>query len=353
MAGIKINWIEVILFIFCIVLLVMSFVQFKDAEAFRAGNAALVEELEETKVELEKGRESVKFEGNRIDGLKLEMEQKDSALEGKIEGVVVGLEATKVRVTSIEETFEQFQEEYIELQEQYEEKAAEYELLMSNIKEFELGLQEKMYWYTANADFGGETKGFLSGADNCIEEGGVLNMPCVAHELEERGYEYRSEGKDYIKSLDEFEKDDGGDCEDWSIFVKAIINEMVEQEGVTELRVVNFGSVGYFEVYTDDGVTYYYSHGDKNVKVEDLQVACFPVGGGYGHCALVSEDIIFEPQDGSFIAHAYWDDEGSYLIRGGGFVEVLIDNEDIHVDTEEGWVSYADFIEEIELILEK
>ena len=348
----EINWANASLFVFCVVLLMFSFMHFGNVEKLRAENAALAAELAETNAELEEVRNSVAFEGNRIDGLKLEMEQKDSVLGAEIEGVAVDLNVTKGKVASIEENFEQFQEEYIELQGQYAEKSAEYELLVGEIEDFELGLQEKMYWYTENADFGDETKGFLGAAEDCIEGGGVLNMPCVAHELEERGYEYRSEGKDYIKSLDEFEKDDGGDCEDWSIFVKAIINEMVKREGVKELRVVNFNSVGYFEVYEDDGVTYYYSHGDKNMKVEDLQVACFPVGGGYGHCALVSDDIIFEPQDGSFIAHAYWEDE-SYLMRGGGFVEVLIDDGDIHVDTGERWVSYADFIEEIGLILEK
>ncbi len=349
----KIDWADAVLLVFCIVLLVFSFVHFRDSAALRAENAALSEELAGTKAELAEVRDSVAFEGNRIDGLKLEMGQADSALEAGIEEVAVDLEATKGRVTSIEENFEQFREEYIELQGQYEEKAAEYELLVGEIEDFEMGLEEKMYWYTANADFGGETKGFLSRIDTkCIEEGGVLNMPCVVYVLDERDYEYESEAKDYIKSLDEFERDRGGDCEDWSIFVKAIINEIAAEHGVDELRVVDFNRPGYFEVYSDDGITYYYSYADINMKIEDLQVACFPVGGGYGHCALVSEDVIFEPQDGSYLARAEWDGE-SYLIRDGGFVEVLIDNEDIHVDTGEGWVSYAYFIEEIERILEK
>lgn len=177
-------------------------------------------------------------------------------------------------------------------------------------------------------------------------------MPCVAHELEKRGYEYRSEGKDYIKSLKEFEKDDGGDCEDWSLFVKAIINEMEAEYGADELRVVDFSRPGYFEVYEDGGVTYYYPYADINMGIEELQVACFPVSGGYGHCALVSEDVIFEPQDGSYIGRAEWDGE-DYLIKEGGFLEVLIDDEDIHVWREDGWVSYAYFIERIGEMLEE
>ena|GEM_PF-5475444 len=352
MAGMKVNWVEVFLFLFSLMLLGLSAVHLMQADGLKAENAALASELAETNVELEDAKETIAFQGNMISGLKLEMEQKDSALEAGIEMVAMDLNGTKERVASIEESFAQFQEEYIELQEQYEEKAAEYELLVGEIENFELDLQEKMYWYTENADFGGETKGFLSRIDTKCIENDVLNMPCVSYVLDERNYKYRSEGKDYIKSLDEFEKDRGGDCEDWSIFVKAIINEIAAEYGVDELRVVDFNRPGYFEVYSDDGITYYYSYADINMKIEDLQVACFPVGGGYGHCALVSEDVIFEPQDGSYLARAEWDGE-SYLIQDGGFVEVLIDDEDIHVDTGEGWVSYASFIEKIELILEK
>ena len=352
MAGIKIDWADAVLLVFCIVLLVFSFVHFRDSAALREENSALASELAETNVELEDARGTIAFQGNMISGLKLEMEQKDSALEAGIKGVAMDLNGTKERVASIEESFAQFLEEYIELQEQYEEKAAAYELLVGEIENFEMDLQEKMYWYTENADFGGETKGFLSRIDTkCIEDD-VLNMPCVSYVLDERNYKYRSEGKDYIKSLDEFERDRGGDCEDWSIFVKAIINEIGEEYEIDELRVVDFNRPGYFEVYADDGITYYYSYADINMEIEDLQVACFPVGGGYGHCALVSDDVIFEPQDGSYLARAEWDGE-SYLIRDGGFVEVLIDDEDIHVDTGEGWVSYASFIEKIEGILEK
>ncbi|MCP4647962.1 MAG: hypothetical protein GY852_09575 [bacterium] len=352
MAGIKINWIEVFLFLFSLILLGLSVVHFMQADELRSENAALSDELAGTNAELKSAKETVAFQGNTISGLKLEMEQKDSALESEIEGIAVDLNGTKGRVSEIEEDFDEFREEYVELQGQYEEKAAEYEALMGEIGDFELDLQEKMYWYTENADFGGETKGFLSRIDTkCIDDD-VLNMPCVAYVLDERDYKYRSEGKDYIKSLEEFENDNGGDCEDWSIFVKAIINEISAEYEIDELRVVDFNRPGYFEVYTDDDITYYYSYADINMKIEDLQVACFPVRGGYGHCALVSEDVIFEPQDGSYLARAYWDEE-SYLIRNGGFVEVLMDDEDIHVDTGDGWISYASFIEEIELILEK
>jgi len=257
----QINWVEVFLFAFCLVLLGLSFLHFLEAENLRAENAALSEELAQTNLELEEVRDSVTFERNRIDGLKLELEKKDVELaeaRADIRALSAELNATKNRVEELEQDFEQFQQEYIELQSQYEEKAEEYEQLLSEIGEFEADLQEKMYWYTANSDFGGEAKGFLSRVRSRCIDGDTLNMPCVAVMLEQKGFSYVSEGNDYIKSLEEFEDEDGGDCEDWSIFVKAIINEMVEEEGVEELLVADAGEDGHFVVYTDDNIEYYY-----------------------------------------------------------------------------------------------
>ena len=350
----KINWVEVGLFAFCFLLLGLSLVHFLQIDALGKENAALSAELAETRTELAAAKDTITFQGNRISGLKLEMEAADRGLEAKLGSEVgalsIDLNATKARVMDIEGEFGEFQEQYIHLQADYQQKVEEYAELMGQMEDFEADLQDKMYWYTENADFGGQTKGFLSRIETKCIDGNTLNMPCVTIVLENRSFGYLSEGKDYIKSLDEFEKDKGGDCEDWSIFMKAIINELAEEEGINELALVKHGTSGYFEVYEDDGVTYYYSDEAVYVDVKNLSVACFPVSGGYGHCALVSDDVLFEPQEGSYLSGVYWE-EGDYLIEKGGFIEVLIDNQDISIYEGETWISYAYFIEKIDEII--
>lgn len=352
----KINLAEAGLAVFCVLFLGLNVVHFIAADELGKENAALSAELAETRAELAAAKDSITFEGNRISGLKLQMETADNALEAKMDSgfvcISTDLNATKARVTDIEEEFGEFQEQYIDLQAEYQQKVEEYAELMDQMEDFEADLQEKMYWYTENADFGGETKGFLSRMKTKCIDGNTLNMPCVTIVLENRSFRYLSEGKDYIKSLDEFEKDKGGDCEDWSIFMKAIINELEEEEGIDELALVKHGTAGYFEVFEDDGVTYYYTDEAVYVDVENLSVACFPVGGGYGHCALVSDNVLFEPQEGSYLSEVYWDDD-EYLIKKGGFIEVLIDNQDISIYEGEKWISYSYFIEKIGQVIEE
>ncbi len=337
-------------------LLLFCVYNFAQIEKLKQENSGLRVELEAAESRLGEAEGELEAQGARLSSTKEQLEYADSRLEKEMEegfsGISAELNATKERVGAVEDEFEQFQEEYISLQEEYKNKSEEYESLLGEIEDFEAELEEKMYWYTDNADFGGETKGFLSHIETKCVEGETLNMPCVAIMLEERDFSYKSEGKDYIKSLDEFEADEGGDCEDWSIFVKAIINELEREEGIDELSLVDFSKSGYMEVYEDDGVVYYYSNEEVYADLEDVEVACFPVTSGYGHCALVSGGKLFEPQEGSYIGEVYWEDE-NYLVEGWGFVEVYIDGEDIHIDSGEKWISYSYFIDKIGEMLEK
>ena len=342
--------------VFCFFLLLFCIYNLVQIEKLKKENSALYAELGAADARLGEAELELEAQDARLSSTKNQLEYADSQLEKEMDEGLSGLGAelndTKERVGAVEEEFEQFQEEYISLQQEYEQKSEEYESLLGEMEDFEAELQEKMYWYTANADFGGETKGFLSHIETKCVEGDTLNMPCVAIMLEERDFTYKSEGKDYIKSLDEFEADEGGDCEDWSMFVKAIINELEREEGVDELALVDFSESGYMEVYSDDGTVYYYSNDAVYADVEEVEVACFPVTSGYGHCALVSGGKLFEPQEGSYIGEVYWED-GDYVVEGWGFVEVYIDGEDIHVDSGDKWISYSYFIERIGGMIEK
>ncbi|MBD3389551.1 hypothetical protein GF415_01190 [Candidatus Micrarchaeota archaeon] len=341
--------------VFCFFLLLFCIYNLVRIEELKKENSALRAELGAAEARLGEAEGALEAQDARISSTKDQLEYADSQLEKEMEeglsGLGAELNATKERIGEVEEEFGQFQEEYISLQEEYEQKTEEYESLRGEMEDFEAELEEKMYWYTENADFGGETKGFISRIETKCVEGDTLNMPCVALMLEERDFSYKSEGEDYIKSLDEFEADEGGDCEDWSMFVKAIINELEREEGVDELVLVDFSKSGYMEVYEDEGVTYYYSNEEVYADVEDVEVACFPVTSGYGHCALVSGGKLFEPQEGSYIGEVYWE-EGDYLVEGWGFVEVYIDEEDIHIDSGDKWISYSYFIERIGELLE-
>jgi hypothetical protein len=167
--------------------------------------------------------------------------------------------------------------------------------------------------------------------------------------LDEKGFNYISEGSDYIKSLEEFEDAKGGDCEDWAMFVKAIINEMIEEEGIRRLEILDTSKPGRTDIYEEGEITYYYPYDSITVDIEELNVACFPLGSG-GHCALISSDVLFEPQDGILLGKVEWVGE-DLLIDGEGQVEILIGTTDIRVDDGDEWISYEYFIERVREVL--
>lgn len=346
----KISWVEVFLALFCMVLLVMNTANILAIGALEGKNALLSEEVADMNASLGQAMESIKVQGKRSSAIESEMEKQYSGLALDISMLGMDLNITQGRVADIEGEFAAFREEYIELQQDYDAKVQDYLELMGQMEDFEEDLQEKMFWYTENADFGGARKPFLSEIKTECVEDESLNMPCVSFILGDKGFSYIGEGKDYIKSLEEFEDDGGGDCEDWSLFVKAVINHFREEEGIEEIRVVDFGSQGRFEVYSENNVIYYYPNDGVDIKVKDMEVACFPITAGRGHCAIAMGGVLFEPQDGSYLGEVHW--EGNdYLIDQGGEIEVLISDEDIYVDSGEEWISYGYFIEKIDAIL--
>ncbi len=347
-----VRWFDLVLGCFGIFLLVVCIVNFLQADSLRAENAALSVEVGELRMELEDARETIAAQGRKVNEVELEMGEMRGEMSAELEAISIRIEDTQGRLGELEENFSVFEGEYIELKGSYEAKVEEYSQLIGQLEDFEEGLEEKMYWYSENADFGGRNRNFLNTIEGECINGDTLNMPCVAIMLDQKGFEYVGEGTDKIKSLDEFEDAGGGDCEDWSIFVKAIINELAREEGVSELEIVHFGKPGRTDIYEDGNTIYYYPYGSVIVGIEDLNVACFPVSYGKGHCALISEDVLFEPQDGSYLSGVGWEGE-DLLINTGGEIEILIDDMDIHVRDEEGWVSYSYFIERIQSALDE
>ncbi|MCK4319427.1 hypothetical protein KAW38_02545 [Candidatus Micrarchaeota archaeon] len=316
----------------------------------------LKNELADANEQLSTLQETAALQNTHFSELEKEQENTKQELDSRINSLSAELNNTRNMLEYLQANFTSFEEEYISLQEDYEnlqvnyaEKEQEYVALMGEIEDFEQTLEEKMFWYTANSDFDNSGERFLRKVRiNCID-GSSLNMPCLYTMLEDLDYEYISEKGDMIKSLEQFEKAKGGDCEDWALFVKAMVNHFENEEGVKKLRIMNREEEGHFTIYIKDNVEYFYPYDSMIVDIEDLRVACFSISEYEGHCVLVSDNILFEPRGGYFLNEVQM--EGNeYIIDEGGYIDVLINNEDIYVATEEGWISYAFFIEKLQSI---
>ncbi|MBN2121522.1 hypothetical protein JW721_00480 [Candidatus Micrarchaeota archaeon] len=343
------RWFEILIGCFCLILLLGFAFNFIQIEGLKANSSSLSADVAQLQSGLEDAGEGLAEQAKQINELKVDTNQAILEMGVELDALSIGLDEAGGRIGELEDDFALFEDEYIELQGNYDEKVEEYSELMGQLEDFEDSLEDKMYWYSENADFNGANRNFLNSIDAECIHGSVLNMPCVAVMLEDKGFRYIPEGSDYIKSLEEFEDAKGGDCEDWSMFVKAIINEMANEEGIRKLEILDTSRPGRTDIYEEGEVIYYYPYDSITVDLEDLNVACFPLGSG-GHCALISSDVLFEPQDGIYLGDVEWVGE-DLLIDGEGHVEILIDSTDIRVDDGEEWISYEYFIERVKEVL--
>jgi len=249
------------------------------------------------------------------------------------------LNITQSRLNASENELSDTKSELAQNKEQLKTEIADmrYELdtMQSNIN-------DSMAWFRTNAEL---PKNYAWNVDvfeertikDCVDKENELNLACIAYLLETTAVNLRykddmdtSNRSDYMQSVKDTLKNAGGDCEDYSIFMKATLNTIREQK--SGLSLVGFGDgKDWFIVYpTVDGWTddttcqtdgcYYYSNSRKvalgSVDKSKYYVVCFDVDESSGHCALASSEFdirtnadipklygspVFEPQTGEYL----------------------------------------------------
>lgn len=253
--------------------------------------------------------------------------------------------------------FKEFKKQYVDLSAAYNEKSKEYDTLKQDMLSLDSKIKQKMIWFTDNNQLTSSEIHELRGPmedinDKCIEGNGV-NLPCVSAFLNKDGYTYISDKKDHIDSIDEFINNGGGDCEDWTLFVKAFLNMHKDKRLI--LSKQDEGSK--FNLYTE-GNTIWYLRDMKDISFSTSDKTylgvCYSTET-VGHCVLSlsnnafiqNRDVVFEPQNGRYLGEIveedmpdsqFYIDENNYLYP----VIVVIGSKDIYVwdSGTRGWLSY-------------
>jgi len=199
-----------------------------------------------------------------------------------------------------------------------------YELieLTEEISGLEKSINDSVAWFKENSLFSPSLDPFVYRIErDCIKEK-KLKLACVSF-LTGRylGINYISEYPDRLLSLNDFTSRKGGDCEDFALFFKAMINTLKKSHPEVVAEVWEEGS-GNYVVYTEKDeskVVEWYTHGD-GISIDRLgslnpYVICFAVDYNSGHCivALSEKEIhsieeidqlngaaLFEPQTGEY-----------------------------------------------------
>ena len=214
--------------------------------------------------------------------------------------------------------------------------------------------------------------------EDCIDRGS-LNLGCVSYILTNVGFaiHYRTDTSangtknDHLQSLKETINLGWGDCEDYSLLLKSIIN-MFKQNGQTASIVAwQPGGSTDFRIYPPESKStvtdqFWYYPNARGVSLGAVNgvfpyVVCYTVDSASGHCvvALSGQEIlssqdtgklsgaqIFEPQDGHYIGtvgSALGICGNSYCTHAPGEIYLIIADGDLYQHDGTMWAGYADY----------
>ncbi|MCX6771754.1 MAG: hypothetical protein NTX79_06895 [Candidatus Micrarchaeota archaeon] len=263
--------------------------------------------------------------------------------------------------------------------------------LNSEFSTLESTINSSIAWFRGNAympkDFGfiadaGQQRvmaGFIPRIESDCVDSGSLNLACISHLMENTAFSihYRSDtvagSEDHLQSVKETIGLGWGDCEDYSLILKAILNSVRKDNASLSIVAWQPADSGEFRVYPketpgESGAFWVY----KNAKGAPMgsprhaYVICYSVDAQTGHCTVALSDAdvqssnqvpslqgayAFEPQSGRYLGKL-----GESLSicthsgckNMGGVVWLVISDSDLYIYGENGWEGYADYLAKVE-----
>ncbi|MGV8176251.1 MAG: hypothetical protein ACP5NX_00420 [Candidatus Bilamarchaeaceae archaeon] len=210
-----------------------------------------------------------------------------------------------------------------------------------------------------------------------------IKLGCIAYILQKRmGFFYKTdETGDRLYTLSEMADRKGGDCEDYSLMFKALLNTFKEDGYVWEMETWKPGAGSYF-IYQDADYQYFIGNASQISMgpVHNMKpyVVCFNTEYDeknqvlLGHCivALSKNEVsdlnietalegarLFEPQTGQYLGIL---GNGLMVCNEGmdrcekttlNYVYFVIGDDDLHMFKKDRWVSYRMYLDETGTLL--
>jgi len=209
---------------------------------------------------------------------------------------------------------------------------------------------------------------------DCVDKGS-LNLACISHLMENTAFaiHYREDiaagSEDHLQSVKETIQLGWGDCEDYSLIFKAILNSARKLNASLNIMAWQPAESGEFRVYPKEtpgetGAFWVYS----NAKAANMgspshaYVICYSVDESSGHCTVALSDV--DVQESSQVpslegAYSFEPQSGRYLRKlgqslsictesgckqQGGKIWMVISDSDLYMYGEGGWQGYADYL---------
>ena len=256
--------------------------------------------------------------------------------------------------------------------------------ISANLTTLEASINESISWFRINAympknySWAGDI--FMSRASTDCVDKGALNLACISHLMENTAFaiHYRNDKQssgrdDFLQSVKQTIDSGWGDCEDYSLLVKAILNSLREQNSSLSAVAWQPAASGEFRVYPKEtpgsNEPYWVYSNAKAAQLGPLSrpyVICYSVDAASGHCtAAISEAAInsssqvplldgaqaFEPQNGQYLGRIGASlslCNGSGCKQQPGKIWLVIGDNDLYMYGEGGWQGYADSLSQVQ-----
>lgn len=263
--------------------------------------------------------------------------------------------------------------------------------LNSEFSQLESSINSSMSWFRDNAFAPGDFSfiadpnqqrvmaGFIPRLETDCVDKNSLNLACISHLMENSAFSihYRSDiasgSDDHLQGVKETIGLGWGDCEDYSLIFKAILNSIRKDSAGLNIVAWQPAESGEYRVYPKEtpgetGAFWVYSNakGANMGSPSHAYVICYSVDEASGHCTVALSDAdvqessqvpqlegsyAFEPQNGRYLGklgESLSICASSGCRNMGGKIWLVIADSDLYVYGENGWQGYADYLSRVQ-----
>lgn len=382
----SINTLTIVLFAFLGIVLLSFMVAtvylFLENGGLKKNVSSLNETLKSTQYELEQTKSTLAITTTNLNQKNSELLETSSRLgdvSTQLNSTKIQLQQKTAELTNASMNIEDLTAKQKKLNETMKSLTTELSAVEENIK-------DSISWFKSNADFSDnfientDVGYFVSDVEDYCIKNEEVNLACLSFSMEKQlGFRYISEGADRLFSLDEIVNNHGGDCEDFSLFTKALLNYLKKQYDINELALQGWGykSGSQMTIY-DQGTSKWYMPNAEEHYVGNLMALypaafCFTVECDIndvceGHCVVgmtkeriesiedmtgLSGSVMFEPQNGAYlgsvgngfsVCNKYISDCGDKA----NHIWLVIGDEDLYIFKDDKWTNYKYYLTKIE-----
>jgi hypothetical protein len=342
-------------------------------------NIMLGNELDDTRLELELTAAELISANAQVEALEAELSETEEELDYTyicLQNTGRELNETRGELNRTREELEQTEEDLRQTASMLDEAIAEFEELSGELDSLDESIGSSIQWFRDNSVLPRTYNNFFwKAGKECTSKSDVLNLGCVVFLMEEElHFSYKHEYPDRLYSLNEMVGNHGGDCEDYSLMVKAILNRFRDAGSNPELEAWEEGE-GRYIIYEEEDVAWYMNGEAKplgELSALNPYVICFVTHSSgtdfQGHCIVaLSEGSVggigdignlqgasaFEPQTGEWKGDV---GEEFYLCREGeiacgmapGEIVFIITDDDLYQFQEGEWKGYELYAGQVE-----